>query len=88
MNSNKITIELIAAGISPVLDDLIALERRVDTALNPITHFVKNSQDAIALAEIAINEKAHTSVCYLKGFCEIEPRTRIIATHGSTIFRK
>lgn len=79
----------IIAAIEPLLDDMIALERRVDDAIAPAESFIKRAKQAVELAELTIESQSATAELLLKGLSHsLESETRVISAGNSKIFRK
>jgi hypothetical protein len=79
----------ILAAIEPVLDDLIALERKVDNAMAPADSFIKRAKHAVELAELTIENNAAIAELMLKGLANsLEEYTYVISAAESKIFRK
>lgn len=79
----------IIAAIEPLLDDMIALERKVDDAIAPAESFIKRTKQAVELAELTIESQSATAELLLKGLANsLDNETRCISAGNSKIFRK
>jgi hypothetical protein len=79
----------ILSAIEPLVDDIIALERRVDDAIAPAESFIKRAKQAVELAELTIESQSAMAEMLLKGLSHsLESETRVISAGNSKIFRK